>query len=66
MQTSLADPHLAGGLHWGAPSDDEGEAEAAAMDGYSSSGDSYGGHMGGFAFEGAVSEDDPYDVADQQ
>ena len=29
------------------------------MDGYTSSDDSYGGHMAGFAFEGAVSEADP-------
>ena len=31
------------------------------MDGYTSSDDSYGGHMAGFAFEGAVSEVDPYE-----
>ena len=49
------------GLQWGALSDDEEAVGAAAMDGYTSSDDSYGGHMGGFAFEGAVSEADPYD-----
>ena len=67
---SLTDPvkqqqHRAAtaGLHWGALSDDEADTGAAAMDGYTSSDDSYGGHMEGFAFEGAVSEADPYDEA---
>ena len=50
------------GLQWEGLSDDEGAAGAGVMDGYTSSDDSYGGHMGGFAFEGAVSEaDEPYD-----
>lgn len=44
------------GLQWEALSDDEEAAGAGVMDGYTSSDDSYGGHMGGFAFEGAVSE----------
>ena len=48
----------AAGLHWDALSDDEEAVGAVGMDGYTSSDDSYGGHMGGFAFEGAVSEDD--------
>lgn len=48
-------------LQWGALSDDEEAAGAPAMDGYTSSDDSYGGHMAGFAFEGAVSEADPYE-----
>ena len=51
----------AAGLQWGALSDDEEAVGAAAMDGYTSSDDSYGGHMADFAFEGAVSEADPYD-----
>lgn len=54
--------HSAVGLQWGAQSDDEGDFGAPAMDGYTSSSDSYGGHMGGFAFEGAVSEADPYEA----
>lgn len=65
---SLTDPgrrqqHRAGssGLQWGALSDDEEAAGAPAMDGYTSSDDSYGAHMAGFAFEGAVSEADPYE-----
>lgn len=49
------------GLQWGALSDDEEAAGAPAMDGYTSSDDSYGGHMVGFAFEGAVSEADSYE-----
>ena len=49
------------GLQWDALSDDDEAVGAAAMDGYTSSDDSYGGHMGGFAFEGAVSEADSYD-----
>lgn len=53
--------HSTAGLQWGALSDDEEAVGTAAMDGYTSSDDSYGGHMGGFAFEGAVSEADPYD-----
>ena len=66
MQTQIADPPLAGRFHWGAASDDEAEAGAAGMDGYTSSDDSYGGHIANFAFEGAVSEMDPYDIADRQ
>ena len=66
MQTQIEDPPLAGGLHWGAASDDEEEAGAAGMDGYTSSDDSYGGHIANFAFEGAVSEVDPYAVSAQQ
>ena len=54
---------LPAGLQWGALSDDDEEVGAPAMDGYTSSSDSYGGHMAGFAFEGAVSEADPCDVA---
>ena len=54
--------HLQTGLQWGALSDEEEEFVAPAMDGYTSSNDSYGGHMGGFVFEGAVSEADPYEV----
>lgn len=66
MHSLVADPPLAGALHWGAPSDDEEEPGAMGMDGYSSSDDSYAGHMDGLAFEGAVSEADPYDVAAEQ
>ncbi len=54
--------HLQAGLQWGALSDEEEEVVAPAMDGYTSSNDSYGGHMGGIAFEGAVSEADPYEA----
>lgn len=54
--------HSAAGLHWGAQSDDEEDFGAPAMDGYTSSSDSYGGHMGGFAFEGAVSEADAHEA----
>ena len=54
--------HSPAGLQWGAQSDADEEFGAPAMDGYTSSNDSYGGHMGGFAFEGAVSEADPYDA----
>ncbi len=53
---------MSAGLQWGARSDDEEEVGAPGMDGYTSSNDSYGGHMGGFAFEGAVSEADPYEA----
>ncbi|KAL0042381.1 hypothetical protein WJX77_010775 [Trebouxia sp. C0004] len=54
--------HLQAGLQWGALSDEEEEVVAAAMDGYTSSNNSYGGHTGGFAFEGAISEADPYET----
>ena len=54
--------HLQAGLQWGGMSDEEEEVMAPAMDGYTSSNDSYGGHMGGFALEGAVSEADPYEA----
>ena len=57
----LAGQPESAGLQWGALSDEEEEVVAPAMDGYTSSNDSYGGHMGGFAFEGAVSEADLYE-----
>ena len=55
---------LPAGLHWGALSDDEEQIGPVGMDGYTSSDDSYGDHMGGFAFEGAVSEADSHEAVE--